>query len=35
MNERTRERSARFAELQSDLTALVRFLADYARSESA
>jgi N-formylglutamate deformylase len=35
MNERTRERSARFAELQSDLTALVRFLADYARSETA
>jgi N-formylglutamate deformylase len=35
MNERTRERSAGFAELQSDLTALVRFLADYARNAAA
>ncbi len=32
MDERTRERSPGFAKLQADLTELIRFLADYARS---
>jgi N-formylglutamate deformylase len=35
MNEQTRERSPGFAKLQADLTDLIRFLADYARSAAA